>query len=147
MVQWLGLRALNPKTVGLIPSLGTKILQVMWHGKKIRLKIHLPFWCSTNHFSLNTCGNRIFKNLECTVFSHSVNKSTFAFKYSNHLWIFLWISKVIMNYLENVFLWITFISYNIAFNNVSDLHNGVFHMVNSYSLYSFLTTLKTFLMN
>ena len=52
-----------------------------------------------------------------------------------------------MNYLENVFVWITFISYNIAFNNVSDLHNGVFHMVNSYSLYSFLTTLKTFLMN
>ena len=29
--------------LGLIPSLGTKILQVMWHGKKIRLKIHLPF--------------------------------------------------------------------------------------------------------
>ena len=52
-----------------------------------------------------------------------------------------------MNYLENVFLWITFISYNIAFNNISDLHNGVFHMVNSYSLYSSLTTLKTFLIN
>ena len=52
-----------------------------------------------------------------------------------------------MNYLENVCLWITFVSYNIAFNNISDLHNGVFHMVNTYSLYSSLTTLKTFLIN
>lgn len=146
MVQWLGLRDLNAKVTGLIPSLGTKILQVMWHGKKIRLKIHLLFWCSTNHFPLNTCGNHNSKNLECIIFL-TVNKSTFASKYSNHLWIFLWISKVIMNYLENVFLWITFISYNIAFNNISDLHNGVFHMVNSYSLYSSLTTLKTFLIN
>lgn len=29
----------------------------------------------------------------------------------------------------------------------SDLHNGVFSMVNSYSFYSSLTALKTFLMN
>ena len=34
VVQWLGLRTLTAKDLGLIPGWGTKMPQAVWHGQK-----------------------------------------------------------------------------------------------------------------
>ena len=41
VVHWLRLCAPDAESPGLIPGWGTKIPHVIWHGQKVKKKVHL----------------------------------------------------------------------------------------------------------
>ena len=57
VVQWLRLCLFSAWDTGSIPGQGTKILQVMWHGQKIKISLKKKTKASSKMWVMGLCGH------------------------------------------------------------------------------------------